>query len=169
MLRTVNFTGRTGRFDVPSFLWVENEELTIKLNVQQYRQGKFVCVVKHGKAKMTVYLTKDKTITLTPDWLKENGNAPLEILLEQRTTDLSRVIVPSGRENGGYFIEPLQIEHIDDTFTAVGWLTKIETEQAGQRTLLEELQSIVNGVPAAIEQAKREAIVAATGGDPLNG
>ena len=167
MIRTVNFTGRTGRFDVPSFLWTDNEELTIKLNVQEYRQGKFVCVVKHGNAQMTVYMTKDKTITLTPDWLKENGTAPLEILLELRTLDLSRVIIPNGRENGGYFIEPLQIEHVDATFTAVGWLTKIETEQAAQRALLKELQSIVERVPERIEEAKREAIVAATGGDLL--
>ena len=167
MIRTVNFTGRTGRFDVPSFLWTENEELTIKLNIQEYRQGKFICVVKHGKAQMTVYMTKDKTITLTPDCLKKNGTAPLEILLELRTLDLSRVIVPSGRENGGYFIEPLQIEHVDATFTAVGWMTKIETEQAAQRALLEELQSIVERVPEQIEEAKRDAIVAATGGDLL--
>ena len=167
MIRTVNFTGRTGRFDVPSFLWTDNEELTIKLNVQEYRQGKFVCVVKHGNAQMTVYMTKDKTITLTPDWLKENGTAPLEILLELRTLDLSRVIIPNGRENGGYFIEPLQIEHVDATFTAVGWLTKIETEQAAQRALLKELQSIVERVPEQIEEAKRDAIVAATGGDLL--
>lgn len=169
MLRTVNFMGRTGRFDVPSFLWAENEELIIQLNVQEYRQGKFVCTVKHGNAKMTVYLTKDKTITLTPDWLKENGNAPLEILLELRTTDLSRVIVPNGREKGGYFVEPLLIEHVDTTFTAVGWLTKIETEQTEQRVLLKELQSIVEGIPVEIEKAKSEAIVAATGGDPMNG
>ena len=168
MIRTVNFTGRTGRFDVPVFLWTENEELIIQLNVQEYRQGKFVCVVKHGNARMTVYLTKDKTITLTPDWLKENGTAPLEILLELRTLDLSRVIIPNGRENGGYFIEPLLIEHVDATFTAVGWLTKIETEQAAQRTLLKELQSIVERVPEQIEEAKREAIVAATGGDVMN-
>lgn len=167
MIRTVNFTGRTGRFDVPSFLWTENEELTIKLNVQQYQQGKFVCVVKHGNAQMTVYLTKDKTITLTPDWLKENGDAPLEILLELRTTDLSRVIVPSGRENGGYFIEPLQIEHIDATYTAVGWLTKIESGMEEMALQIEELQSIVEGIPEQIEKAKNDAIVAATGGDLL--
>lgn len=169
MHRTLKFTGRTGRWDVPSFLWTENEELTIKIDVEEYRQGKFVCVVKHGNAKMTVYLTKDKTITLTPDWLKENGAAPLEILLELRTLDMSRVIIPNGKEKGGYFIEALTIEHVDDTFTAIGWLTKIEKEQAAQRALLEELQSIVKGIPSQIEQAKNEAIVTATGGDVMNG
>ena len=59
------------------------------------------------------------------------------------------------------------IEHVDDAFTAIGWLTKIETEQSAQRALLEELQSIVEGVPEQIENAKRDAILAATGGDPL--
>lgn len=167
MLRTINFTGRTGRFDVPSFLWTESEELTIQLNVQEYRQGKFVCVVKHGNARMTVYLTKDKTITLTPDWLKVNGTAPLEILLELRTLDLSRVIVPNGRENGGYFVEPLLIEHVDDSFTAIGWLTKIESGMEEMALQIEELQSIVEGIPEKIENAKRDAILAATGGDPL--
>lgn len=169
MHRTLKFTGRTGRWDVPSFLWTENEELTINIDVEEYRQGKFVCVVKHGNAKMTVYLTKDKTITLTPDWLKENGAAPLEILLELRTLDMARVIIPNGKEKGGYFIEPLTIEYVDDTFTAIGWLTKIEKEQAAQRALLEELQSIVKCIPAQIEQAKNEAIVTATGGDVMNG
>jgi hypothetical protein len=168
MIRTVNFTGKTGRFDVPSFLWTENENLTIKFDVKRYIQGIFVCVVKHGNAKREFKLEEDMTITLYPDWLKENGTAPLEILLELRTLDLSRVIVPSGRENGGYFIEPLLIEHVDATFTAVGWLTKIETEQAAQRAFLEELQSIVERVPEQIEEAKREAIVAATGGDVMN-
>ena len=168
MIRTVNFTGKTGRFDVPSFLWTENENLTIKFDVKRYIQGIFVCVVKHGNAKREFKLEEYMTITLYPDWLKENGTAPLEILLELRTLDLSRVIVPSGREKGGYFIEPLLIEHVDDTFTAVGWLTKIETEQAAQRALLEELQSIVERVPEQIEEANREAIVAATGGDVMN-
>ena len=167
MLRTINFTGKTGRFDVPSFLWTENENLTIKFDVKRYIQGVFVCVVKHGKAKREFKLADDMEITLYPDWLKENETAPLEILLELRTLDLSRVIVPSGRENGGYFIEPLLIEHVDDSFTAIGWLTKIETEQAEQRALLKELQSIVEGIPEQIEKAKREALLTATGGDPL--
>lgn len=168
MIRTVNFTGKTGRFDVPSFLWTENENLTIKFDVKRYIQGIFVCVVKHGNAKREFKLEEDMTITLYPDWLKENGTAPLEILLELRTLDLSRVIVPSGREKGGYFIEPLLIEHVDDTFTAVGWLTKIESGMEEMALQIEELQSIVERVPEQIEEAKREAIVAATGGDVMN-
>ena len=168
MIRTVNFTGRTGRFDVPSFLWTENENLTIKFDVKRYIQGVFVCVVKPGNAQREFKLEDDMTITLYPDWLKENGTAPLEILLELRTLDLSRVIIPNGRENGGYFIEPLLIEHVDDTFTAVGWLTKIESGMEEMALQIEELQSIVERVPEQIEEAKREAIVAATGGDVMN-
>lgn len=168
MIRTIHFTGRTGRFDVPSFLWTENENLTIKFDVKRYIQGVFVCVVKHGNAKREFKLEDDMTITLYPDWLIENGTAPLEILLELRTLDLSRVIIPNGRENGGYFIEPLLIEHVDDTFTAVGWLTKIESGMEEMALQIEELQSIVERVPEQIEEAKREAIVAATGGDVMN-
>lgn len=167
MLRTINFTGKTGRFDVPSFLWTENENLIIKFDVKRYIQGIFVCVVKHGKAKREFKLADDMEITLYPDWLKENGTAPLEILLELRTLDMSRVIIPNGRENGGYFIEPLLVEYVDDSFTAIGWLTKIELEQAAQKIAFEELQSIVEGIPEQIENAKRDAILAATGGDPL--
>ena len=168
MIRTIHFTGRTGRFDVPSCLWTENENLTIKFDVKRYIQGVFVCVVKHGNAKREFKLEDDMTITLYPDWLIENGTAPLEILLELRTLDLSRVIIPNGRENGGYFIEPLLIEHVDATFTAVGWLTKIESGMEEMALQIEELQSIVERVPEQIEEAKREAIVAATGGDVMN-
>ena len=169
MLRTINFIGRTGRYDVPSFLWLENEELTIQINVETYMQGRFVCVVKHGNAKKTVCLNEDNTFTLPANWLKENGTLPVEILLELRTTDLSRVIIPNGRENGGYFIEPLQIDYVDDTYTAIGWLTKIENGILSHTQEIEELQSMVAGLHDKIEKAKNEAIVAATGGDLMNG
>ena len=169
MLRTVNFTGRTGRFDVPSFLWTENENLEIKLDVQTFKQGVFVAVVKHGKSTFTRRLDEDKTIFLTSDMLKENGDSQLEILLELRTLDATRVIIPNGKENGGYFIEPLLIEHVDTTFTAVGWLTRIENGMHEMALQIEELQETVDGLYKKIEQAKNEAIVTATGGDLLNG
>ena len=169
MIRNIHFTGRTGCFDVPSFLLTDNEDLTLVFNVQEYRQGKFVVVIKHGNARMTVHLTKEKRITLTADWLKENGAVPLEILLELRTVDLSRVIIPNANEKGGFFIGPLLIEKIDDSFTAVGWLQKIESGMAEQASKIKELQSIVDGIPGEIEKAKNEAIVEATGGDVMNG
>jgi hypothetical protein len=169
MLRTVKFTGRTGRFDVPSFLWTENDNLEIKLDLQTCKQGVFLAVVKYGKSTFTKKLHEDKTIILTPDMLKENVGGPLEILLELRTIDATRIIVPSGRENGGYFIEPLLIEYVDTTFTAVGWLTRIENGMQKMALQIEELQETVDGMYKNIEQAKNEAIVTATGGDLLNG
>ena len=169
MLREINFIGRTGRFDVPSFLLTENENLEVKLNIDIARQGVFVATVKHGTNVRTVRLDEDKTIIVMPEWLKENGEQPLEILLELRTLDMSRVILPSAKEDGGFFIEPLQILKVDDTYTAIGWLTKIENALLSHTQEIEELQSIVEGLHEKIEKAKNEAIVTATGGDVMNG
>ena len=167
MLREVNFTGRTGRFDVPSFLFTENEELEIKFNVQVCIQGVYVATIKHGNFQRTVRLDEDKTLTIVPEWLKENGEQPIEILLELWDTSMSRRIIPSG--SSGFFIEPLYMEKVDDAFTAVGWLQKIESGMEEMALQIEELQSIVERVPQHIEDAKREAIVTATGGDVMNG
>ena len=169
MLRTVNFTGRTGHFDVPSFLLTENENLEIYFNAQVAKQGVFVATIKHGSAVRTVKLDEDKTVLITPEWLKENGEKPLEILFEMRTLDMSRVIIPNASESGGYFIEPLQILKTDDTYTAIGWLTKIENALLSHTQEIEELQTAVEDMHDKIEKAKNEAIVTATGGDVLNG
>ena len=167
MLREINFNGRTGRFDVPSFLFTDNEELQIKVNAQVSIQGVYVATVKHGNFQRTVRLDEDKTLTIVPEWLKENGEQPIEMLLELWDTSMSRRIIPSG--NGGFVIEPLQVLKVDNEYTAIGWMAKIEDLLSAQAQAIEELQTAVSETHDKIETAKNEAIVAATGGDVLNG
>lgn len=151
MIRTIDITGRTGRYDVPSFLWTENEGLTLKIVAQEIRRGKFVCTVKHGDSEKTVYLGEEMTVDLTPEWLKAGGTEPLEVLLEFRTLDLARIIIPSGEEKGGYVIEPLTIEHVDDSYTATGWLSKIEAA-------LEEANVRIGAVEARLKAFEDEGV-----------
>lgn len=163
MKRIIKFTGRTGRFDVPSFLLTENEDLQLAFESSELRKGKHVVTVKHGKQTKTVYLTKDETIDLTAEWLKEGGEEPLEVFLEFRTLDGSRVIVPSGAENGGYVIEPLQIERVDNSFTAIGWMSKIEEQISAVNDRLNGISARLaefedNGVPLFAETETEENI-----------
>ena len=58
---------------------------------------------------------------------------------------------------------------VDNESTAIGWMAKIEDLLSAQAQAIEELQTAVSETHDKIETAKNEAIVAATGGDVLNG
>ena len=130
MERILTITGRTGRYNASSFVWTENEPLTVRVVVKENRVGKYVVSARHGKSEKTVVLDETMTIEFSPEWLKGGGEAPLELIMEFRTRDLGRVIIPSAdrdMKNGGFIIEPLQIERIDKQYTAIGYFEIIET------------------------------------------
>ena len=164
MIRTINITGRTGRIDVPSFLWAENESLTLKFVTREIRIGRYVCAVKLGDKSKTVYLGKDMSVTILPEWLRDGVGKHLEIYLEFRTTDASRVIIPSAKsetDRAGFFIEPLLIEKMNDSYSVNGWLSKVENELAGVKSELLQVQEKLavyeeNGVPWLVETELEE-------------
>lgn len=156
MKRVIKFKGRTGRWDIPSFLWTENETLTIKLEIAESRVGKYIAVVNCGEQKKTVYLDKDMTIDISPDFLKNGKFNPIYVLLEFRDLRGNRPIIPNDPAKGGFFVEPLYIERVTENTTAIAWLTKIENDIAElkkmQGNINEKLQKFEDeGVPLLAE------------------
>ena len=161
MIRVLKLKGMIGRWDIPSFLWTENETLTVKLDVSETRVGRYIAVVTCGTQKKTVYLSKDMTINISPDFIQKGEFNPLSVLLEFRNTQGDSVIIPNDPKKGGFFIEPLYIERVTENTTAIAWLTKIETEiaeiKATQADMANKLQKFEDeGVPLLVEDEEGE-------------
>lgn len=160
MLRTIEMKGRTGRIDVPSFLLTENEALALKISTKEIRVGRYVLGIKLNDRKRVEYLGKDMMVTLPPEWLNEAGGGVMEFTLEFRSLDGARIIIPSAKsetDKGAFFIEPLLIEKMDDSFTLVGWLKKIEESQEQTNSAVAELKAKLaefedDGVPLVFEE-----------------
>lgn len=170
MTRTITVNGRTGRFDVPSFTLAENEALTVTFNiVNEIRAGRYYVVVRHGTApKKAFVLSADKSIELSAEWLNAGGTELVEFALELRNPAGTLTI------KNDYVIEPLIVTSVAGKWTATAYLQKLETELEelkGTVSILSDgynkLQEIVSGLPAAIEEAKRQAVIEAAGGDPM--
>ncbi len=161
MIRTIKVKGRTGRFDSPSFLWTENETLTIEFEIAESRVGRYVAVVTCGTQKKTVYLSNDTTVDISPEFIQEGEFNPVSVLLEFRNKQGDRVIIPNDPAKGGFFIEPLYIERVTENTTAIGWLTKIETALAELRARQDETEKKLQqfedeGVPLLAENEEGE-------------
>ena len=159
MKRTITLTGRTGRLDVPSFTLAENETLTVTFNiVNEIRVGRYIVVVRHGSAlKKTFALSSDNSIDLSAEWLTAGGTEPGTLKLKD-----------------DYCIEPLIVTAQDGNWTATAELQKLETEITELKQTVsalsagyETLRATVAGLPAMIEQSKKEAVIEAAGGDPM--
>ena len=131
MKRIINFRGRMGRYDIPSFLFTENETLEIQFNIQTYTLGKYIAILTCGKRKQAFSLGQDMTVTIPPEFIKRGDFAPLSILLELRTMAGDKVIIPSDPAQGGFFIEPLYIEKAEGNTTAIAWCQALERRFAG--------------------------------------
>ena len=164
MERIININGRTGRFDIPSFLLTENEPLTLVFNFNNAYVGKYVATLICGERTRVHTLGKDRRIDVPADWLQ--GDV-LSILLELRNVNGNAIIISNDPSKGGYCIEPLQLEHVNENTVAVAWMTKLEGQMKTLQDKVQELSTAVSAIPAAIEKAKDEAVVAATGGDPM--
>lgn len=130
MIRTITMRGRTGLYDNPSFLITDNDPLTLKLNLPIIRDGKYVAKLKHGDMEKTVSLDKEMIVDVETEWLKKGGENPLEVFLELRDNSGTKVLIRSARtrtDRGGYFIEPLKIEAVDDGWSALSLLKDFES------------------------------------------
>lgn len=128
MNRVIKVRGRTGKFTTPSFLYTDNEPLVIKFDVAEHRVGKYVCQVVCGEQKKTVYLGKDMSVEVLPDFIKAGEFNPIYVHLEFRTQAGDKVVIPNDPAKGGFFIEPLYIERVSGNTTFQAWATKIEEE-----------------------------------------
>lgn len=144
MERVIKFRGRTGRFDVSSFVWTNTEPLRLRFELNESRIGRYYVSIRHGERVITDFLDDNMSIELSPEWLEKGGDAPLEIIMEFRRKNGGEIIVPSADrdvKNGGYIIEPLQIERIDKQFTAVGYISLIEDMLASVNKRLDDVNA----------------------------
>ncbi len=150
MKRTIIFKGRAGRYDVPYFLFLENEPLEISFDLPTYTLGKYIAILTCGKRKQAFSLGADKTITLPPEFIKRGDFAPLSILLELRTERGDKVIIPSDPAQGGFHIEPLLIDKTEANMTAVAWCQKLEERVKRVEDKLKEFED--KGTPLVFEE-----------------
>ena len=174
MNRKLTIKGTTGRYDVPSFVWTENENLSITFDIRETRAGRFYAVIRCGNRIKEISLAKYQTVEIPAEFIQKGGFEPLNISLEFRNASGTAVIVPSDPKRGGYFIEPLYFRRVEETTTAIAWLQDIESkiEQTNAKvvetnTLLQKQQGQLDGVPELIKTAVDGAIVYLTNGDPL--
>jgi hypothetical protein len=174
MNRKLTIKGTTGRYDVPSFVWSENEKLSITFDIRETRVGRFYAVIRCGKRVMEFSLAKYQTVEIPAEFIKSGGFEPLNISLEFWNASGTAVIVPSDPKRGGYFVEPLYFRRVEETTTAIAWLQDVESKLNATNAridetnaLLQQQQEQLDGVPATIKTAVDEAIVYLTNGDPL--
>ena len=174
MNRKLTIKGTTGRYDVPSFVWSENENLSITFDIHETRVGRFYAVIRCGKRIMEVSLAKHQTVEIPAEFIKNGDFEPLNISLEFLNASGTAVIVPSDPKRGGYFIEPLYFRRVEETTTAIAWLQDVESKLAATNAridetnaLLQQQQAQLGSVPAQIKESVNEAIVYLTNGDPL--
>ena len=168
MERKITINGRTGLFDIPSFLLSENESLKIKIGLtNEFRVGRFRVIVRHGERKKTFTLAKDEPIELTSEWLKQSGeNIEFSLVFLNKTA--TAVL------KDDYEIEPLKMETIGGNFSFTAQVQEFMAKQKQQddcisdlKKELAEVKKIVAAIPAEIEKAKKEAVIEAAGGDPM--
>lgn len=174
MNRKLTIIGTTGRFDVPSFVWTENENLSITFDILETRAGRFYAVIRCGNRIKEISLAKYQTVEIPAEFIQKGGFEPLNISLEFRNASGTAVIIPSDPKRGGYFIEPLYFKRAEDCTVAISWLQDVERKIADTNARIDETnekvlaqQTKLDGVPAQIKESVNEAIVYLTNGDPL--
>ena len=111
MKRTLTFKGREGRFDEPSFILAENDDLEIQvLFPDEIRVGRYRLVAKHGTNEKTFVLGDDKEIVLPAKWLKLGEDENVEFALVLLNVAETAVI------KDDYMVEPLKVQHVDGVF-----------------------------------------------------
>lgn len=170
MVRIINFIGRRGTYDLPTFLLTENEVLTLKFMGLDVTLGRYVVTVRHGTQSKTYYLSTAMTVDIMPEWLAVNGEKPLEVFIELRDNTGTKTLIQSAKstyDQMGFYIEPLKLEKVGKNFSMVAWLQRLESlinesnakidkqfavaekELTDIKTKLAEYEN--NGVPLAFE------------------
>lgn len=153
MIRVLNVKGREGRFDEPSFIISENENLIVKVVIMDERRvNRFRLVVKHGNLKKTVTLAKNESVEFSPDWLKENAEN-LDFSLMYLNPSESAVI------KDDYHIEPLKLQTLEGNFIFSAIVQDFEKRLSEQERRFKNLEKRVqeyetNGVTLTPEEDK---------------
>lgn len=104
MIRTITIRGRTGRYDVPSFVLTQNEPLKIIFAAEELTSGVYRARISHGNApKINVSLAVEKSVILPPEWLAKGNTEPIQVVLQLLDPAQAKVI------KNDFYIEPLVV------------------------------------------------------------
>lgn len=104
MNRTITIRGRTGRYDVASFVLAQNEPLKLCFVAEELTSGVYRAVITHGNApKINVSLAVEKSVTLSPEWLARGNTEPVQVTVQLLDPAQSKVI------KNDFYIEPLTV------------------------------------------------------------
>lgn len=143
MTRIITIQGKEGRFDVPSFVLSENEDLHITINAPIARNGVYYYIVNHGEYTRRICLKGIQTVVLPAEWLNKGGTSPLISELELR--DKTGVVVYRK-----YDIEPLEIRKAAVGMEYISGVQKVETENAELRVAFEALKRRFDALEARV-------------------
>ena len=150
MIRTITIRGRTGRYDVPSFVLTQNEPLKICFVAEELTSGVYRAVITHGNApKIDVSLAVEKSVTLSPEWLLKGNTEPVKVVLQLLDPAQSKVI------KNDFYIEPLTV--VSDG--AGGYDATAEmTAQAARILALERIVAVYGAKLEAAEKQLKDYI-----------
>lgn len=137
MERKLKLKGGTGLFDAPSFILTDNEPLTITLETDEIRFGRYVMTVKNGEKTKTVLLGNDNVLHLTANWLNGGGET-LDFSLKMLNHTQTAVV------KEGYNIEPLRVERIAGDCTFTGIVQELQAKLRQQSERLSTLEKRVS-------------------------
>ena len=166
--RKVTFNGVEGTYDAARFTVGNNDTLSIAFDLPTVKYERYHIIVTRGSEIQRFTATTSPAISLSSEWLSKTAGNPVIIRIEVR--DWTGGIIYKT-----YNVEPLIEEVIGNSsiyFGAVQELQRqVDTLTQGLILANEEiinLKNYVAGVPDMIEQAKKESIIEAAGGDPLS-
>lgn len=152
MERTITINGRTGRFDIPSFILSENEPLKIFIVFEKaYRIKRYKLTIRHGDLMKTFTLYEDNSpVELSVEWLNKNAE-DLEFSLALLDENQEKVI------KDDFEIEPLKIETVGGNFQ---FSAMVQSLMAWQQEHGEKLNALeqrfdeyeANGVNLSLEE-----------------
>jgi hypothetical protein len=149
MERIITIKGKVGLYDIPCFTYADNEPLVLRFNTKKLADGQYRAVVMCGENKKTVYLGDDMAVELPPSFLAK-GEA-VYVSLELRHKKTEALIISGDASQGGFLIEPLKLDRVEEYTTAHAWMQKLE----GDITALKEELSAVKG---KLEQFEDEGV-----------
>lgn len=145
MIRTITIRGRTGRYDVPSFVLTQNEPLKLCFAAEELTSGVYRAIITHGNApKIDVSLAVEKSVTLSPEWLAKGNTEPVQVVLQLLDPAQSKVI------KNDFYIEPLVV--VSDG--AGGY--KATAEMTAQSARILAIERIVAAYGAKLESFEKQ-------------
>ena len=155
----VDFNDKEGRFNIPSFILRDNEGLDIEFALPIAKNLVYIANISNGKTNKRISLSTHLSVALTPEWLKECKD---KLTIDLSLRDRSGLVVYKK-----YNIEPLNIVQENADITATASIQDLEMRLQVAEMKIKAVEEFIRAVPMIIENAKKEAVIEAAGGDPM--